>query len=82
MSIAVFKSPVARPSRLQPILDWLRHARAALAQPVQDFDRLSDRQLADIGAERPDITRAVDQEVGRMGLLDIGWQQPRRPCRR
>jgi uncharacterized protein YjiS (DUF1127 family) len=82
MSIAVFKSPAARPSWLRPILDWLRHARAALAVPPEDLDRLSDRQLADIGAERPDIARAVDQEVGRLGLLDIGWQQPRRPLRR
>ena len=82
MSIALFKAPAARPSRLQPILDWLRHAKVALALPAQDADRLSDHYLADIGAERPDIARAVDQEIGRLGLLDIGWQQPRRPFRR
>ena len=77
MSITFFKAPAAQPNRLQPILDWLRQARAALAHPIQDIDRLSDRHLADIGAEKPDITRAVDREVGRLGLLDIGWQQPR-----
>ena len=82
MSIALFKVPAARPSKLRPILDWLRQAKVALALPMQDADRLSDHHLADIGAERPDITRAVDREVGRLGLLDIGWQQPRRPNRR
>ncbi len=81
MSIALFKAPAARPSRLRPILDWLRQAGIALAQPVEDTDRLSDHHLADIGVEKPDITRAVDLEIGRLGLLDIGWQQPRRPRR-
>jgi uncharacterized protein YjiS (DUF1127 family) len=81
MSVVLFNA-TTRPSRLRPILDWLRQARVALALPAQDADRLSDHHLADIGAERPDIARAVDQEIGRLGLLDIGWQQPRRPNRR
>ena len=82
MSIAAIRSPADQPRRFQAILDWLRHANAALAQPVHDKDRLGDRLLADVGAERPDIAHAVDEDVGRMGLLDLGWQQPRRPNRR
>ena len=78
MSITVLNSPAARPTWLIAVTDWLRHARVAVNLPRQDVEDLSDRQLRDIGAVRKDITRAVDRELGRLGLLDIGWQRPGR----
>ena len=78
MSITVLNSPAARPTWLIAVTDWLRHARVAVNLPRQDVEDLSDRQLRDIGAVRKDITRAVDRELGRLGLLDIGWQKPGR----
>ncbi len=78
MSIIVLNSPAARPARLNAVTDWLRQARVAINLPRLDVEDLSDRQLCDIGAKRKDVTRAVDRELGRLGLLDIGWQQPRR----
>ncbi|TJV02431.1 MAG: hypothetical protein E5Y02_29105 [Mesorhizobium sp.] len=68
----------ARPARLAAIRAWLRQARVAINLPHQNVENLSDRQLRDIGAGRKDIARAMDREMGRLGLLDIGWQQPRR----
>ncbi|UVK39791.1 hypothetical protein LHFGNBLO_001196 [Mesorhizobium sp. AR10] len=79
MSTIVFKSPATRPTWMLALLDWLRHARVAVNLPQhQNVEDLSDRQLRDIGARRKDITRAMDRELGRLGLLDIGWQKPRR----
>lgn len=78
MSIVTLNSPAARPASLIAVIDWFRHARVAINLPRQDVEDLSDRQLSDIGAKRKDVTRAVDRELGRLGLLDIGWQQPRR----
>jgi len=78
MSITVLNSPAARPTWLIAVTDWLRHARVAVNLPRQDVEDLSDRQLRDIGAGRKDVTRAVDRELGRLGLLDIGWQKPGR----
>ncbi|MFD2052450.1 hypothetical protein ACFSQT_04855 [Mesorhizobium calcicola] len=77
MSIIVLNSPAARPAWLLAVTDWLRHARVAINLPRQDIEDLSDRQLRDIGARRKDIARAMDREMGRLGLLDIGWQRPR-----
>ena len=77
MSIIVLNSPAARPASLIAVTDWLRHARVAINLPRQDVEDLSDRQLSDIGAKRKDVTRAVDRELGRLGLLDIGWQRNR-----
>ncbi|WP_136618061.1 MULTISPECIES: hypothetical protein [Mesorhizobium] len=77
MSIIVLKSSTPRPNWLTEALDWLRHARVAINLPHQNVEDLSDRQLRDVGARRKDITRAMDREMGRLGLLDIGWQQPR-----
>jgi hypothetical protein len=82
MTIALLKLPAAPRSRLRPILDWLRHAKVALAHPAPDVDRLSERLLADINAEPPDIARAFDQEISRMSLLGLGWQPPQRPRNR
>lgn len=78
MSIITLNSPAARPASLIAVIDWFRQARVAINLPRQDVEDLSDRQLSDIGARRKDVTRAVDRELGRLGLLDIGWQQPRR----
>ncbi len=79
MSIIVLNSPAARSNWLHAATDWLRQAKVAITLPRQDVEDLSDRQLRDIGAKRKDVTRAVDRELGRLGLLDIGWQQPKRP---
>jgi uncharacterized protein YjiS (DUF1127 family) len=78
MSIITLNSPTARSSWLIALTDWLRQARVAIHLPRQDVEDLSDRQLRDIGAKRKNVTRAVDRELGRLGLLDIGWQKPRR----
>ena len=67
-----------RPSWFNAVIDWLRQARVAASLPRQDVEDLSDRQLRDIGANRKDVARAMDRELGRLGLLDIGWQTPRR----
>ncbi|MGX5848296.1 hypothetical protein ACWGTO_14590 [Mesorhizobium sp. PL10] len=75
MSIIVLNTPATRSSWLLAITDWLRQARVAINLPRQDVEDLSDRQLRDIGARRKDVTRAVDRELGRLGLLDIGWQR-------
>ena len=83
MSIALNETAIIRPSRLRPILDWLRHARVALSLPRQsDLPELPDDIRADIGEKPLDVERTVDSEVARLGLLDLGWQQPYRPARR
>ncbi|QPC90150.1 hypothetical protein GA829_05845 [Mesorhizobium sp. INR15] len=63
---------------MHEVVEWLRLARVAVNLPHQDVENLSDRHLRDIGATRNDVSRAMDRETGRLGLLDIGWQQPRR----
>ena len=78
MSIIVLNSPAARSNWLHAVTDWLRQAKVAINLPRQDVEDLSDRQLRDIGAKRKDVTRAVDRELGRLGLLDIGWQRNRK----
>lgn len=82
MSIITFNSPAPRSTWFVAVTDWLRQARVAIKLPRQDVEELSDRQLRDIGAQRKDVTQAVDRELGRLGLLDIGWQHPRRAGRR
>jgi hypothetical protein len=78
-------SPTAVPPVwLRAVLDWFRHAKIAVNLPhepnlpYENVEDLSDRQLRDIGAERKDVARAMDRELGRLGLLDIGWQRPRK----
>jgi hypothetical protein len=78
MTIAAFAP--AHPSRLRPLLDWLRHARVALS--LRDFEALPEDHLRDIGVERQAIGPAVDRDIGRLSLLDIGWQPPLKPRRR
>lgn len=83
MSIIVLNSSTPRPAWLVETLDWLRHARIAMRLARRDItyqnvEDLSDRQLRDIGGERRDVARAMDRELGRLGLLDTGWQRPRR----
>ncbi|CCV04504.1 conserved hypothetical protein [Mesorhizobium metallidurans STM 2683] len=84
MSHIVLKSPAVGPTWLRAAIEWFRHAKIALklphepSLPHEDVEDLSDRQLRDIGAEREDVTRAMDRELGRLGLLDIGWQKRRR----
>ncbi|UCI08369.1 DUF1127 domain-containing protein [Mesorhizobium sp. B1-1-8] len=70
------KSPL--PLWLRAAFDWLRQARIATTLAHESLDDLSDRQLRDIGVERHDIAKAMDRELGRIGLLGSGWQQPRR----
>jgi uncharacterized protein YjiS (DUF1127 family) len=78
MSHIALPAYTARPAWLSAVRDWLRQARVAVTLPHQNVEDLSDRQLRDIGAGRKDIARAMDREIGRLGLLDIGWQQPGR----
>lgn len=78
MSTDVLKTPYAQPARLQPVMDWFRHMKAALNAPAQDFGCLTEHYRRDTGIACKDITKAVDSDLGRLGLLDIGWQQPRR----
>ena len=79
MSAIVLKSQPLRPSRIQPVLDWLRQARIAASLPLQNAEALSDSYLRDIGLRREDVARTVSQAPQRLGLLDLGWQAPRRP---
>ncbi|MER8534746.1 hypothetical protein NKH61_21190 [Mesorhizobium sp. M1005] len=78
MSDIALRSVTLRPAWLRTMLDWLRHAKIAVNLPYENVEDLSDRQLRDIGGERKDIARAMDRELGRLGLLDIGWQRPRK----
>jgi len=83
MSISVLNSPAARPTWLLAVTDWLRHARVAVhlarhGVAHRNVEDLSDCQLRDIGGERRDVARAMDRELGRLGLLDTGWQKPGR----
>ncbi|RWB53363.1 MAG: hypothetical protein E5W38_27560 [Mesorhizobium sp.] len=84
MTEIALKSHTALKSRssvalwLRSALDWLRQARVAARLPNESIEDLSDDLLRDIGAERRDVARAVDRELGRIGLLDTGWQKPRR----
>ncbi|RWA68299.1 hypothetical protein EN836_30020 [Mesorhizobium sp. M1C.F.Ca.ET.193.01.1.1] len=84
MSEIVLKSRTAVKSRsgaalwLRSAVDWLRQARVAARLPHESIEELSDDLLRDIGAERRDVARAVDRNLGRIGLLDTGWQHPRR----
>lgn len=77
MSIAITHSAPPARNRLRPVLDWLRHARIALEQ-AHEARPLPAHLLTDIGETPTDIARAVDHDVARLGLLDLGWQQPRR----
>ncbi|TIQ32766.1 MAG: hypothetical protein E5X48_25310 [Mesorhizobium sp.] len=84
MTEIALKSNTAPKSRsgttlwLRAAIDWLRQARIAARLPNESVEDLSDSQLRDIGAKRRDIAKAMDRELGRIGLLDAGWQQPRR----
>ncbi|MDX8500368.1 hypothetical protein RFM99_18340 [Mesorhizobium sp. VK4C] len=84
MTEIVLKSHTALKSRsritlwLRSAVDWLRQAKVAARLPLESIEDLSDSQLRDIGAERRDVTKAMDRELGRIGLLDSGWQQPGR----
>jgi len=83
MSIALNEATIIRPSRLRPILDWFRHARVAISLPPQhSLPELPDDVRADIGEKSLDVERTVDRGVARLGLLDLGWQQPYKPLRR
>lgn len=82
MSAIVVKSQPLRPSRIQPVFDWLRQARVAASLPLQNAEALSDSYLRDIGLRREDVARKVTEAPQRLGLLDLGWQSPQRPKRR
>jgi uncharacterized protein YjiS (DUF1127 family) len=76
MSLIALRSVSHHPVWLRAMLDWLRHAKIAANLPRENIEDLSDRQLRDVGGERKDVARAMDRELGRLGLLGIGW--PRR----
>jgi|GEM_PF-2815821 uncharacterized protein YjiS (DUF1127 family) len=82
MTTDILKATYAQPARLHQVFDWFRQMKAALNVPAQDAAELSEHYLRDTGIARKDIAKAVDAELGHLGLLDIGWQQPRRPTRR
>ncbi|HEV2506560.1 MAG TPA: hypothetical protein VGV39_26035 [Mesorhizobium sp.] len=82
MSTIVLKSQQLRPSRIQPVLDWLRQARVAASLPLQNAEALSDSYLRDVGLRREDVARTVTEAPQRLGLLDLGWQGPRQQRRR
>lgn len=67
-----------RDSRIATLRAWLRQMRAALAVPSPLAGYLPDRYLRDIDLRRSEIQQAVDRDSTRLGLLDLGWQQPRR----
>jgi hypothetical protein len=77
MSHIALSSVTIRPAWLRAVFDWFRHAKIAVNLPHEKVEDLPDRQLRDIGAERKDVAQAMDRELGRLGLLDIGWQRPR-----
>jgi hypothetical protein len=83
MSHIVLKPAAVHPAWFREVFEWLRHAKLALNLPhepnlpYQSVEDLPDHQLRDIGAERKDVARAMDRELGRLGLLDIGWQRNR-----
>jgi len=72
------ESPSGLTLWLRSVRDWLRQARVAARLPDESIEDLSDSQLRDIGAERRDVAKTLDRELGRIGLLDSGWQRPRR----
>lgn len=82
MSAIVMKSRPRRPSRIQPVLDWLRQARIAASLPLQNAEALSDAYLRDVGLRREDVARTVTEAPQRLGLLDLGWQAPQHQRRR
>jgi uncharacterized protein YjiS (DUF1127 family) len=45
-----------------------------------ELNELSDRDLRDIGVDRPQIAETVKREIARNFLLEAGW--PRQPRRR
>jgi uncharacterized protein YjiS (DUF1127 family) len=72
--------PVHR-NALASLVRWLRHVQQK-AHYEKALRTLPERQLQDIGIDPRQFVRSADTEVERLGLLDIGWQQPRRPTRR
>lgn len=82
MSAIVLKFHLPRPSRIQPVFDWLRQACVAASLPLQNAEALSDSYLRDVGLRREDVARTVTEAPQRLGLLDLGWQAPRQQRRR
>ncbi|PBC10602.1 hypothetical protein [Mesorhizobium sp. WSM3859] len=80
-SCTTLKSPSSFTLWLRSARDWLRQARVAARPPFESLEDLSDDLLRDIGAERQDVSKAMDRELGRIGLLDTGWQPPHRSHR-
>jgi len=74
--IALRSAP--RPNRFDAFANWLRQMRSALSVPAPHARYLPDCYLRDIGLRRCEIARAVDEGSARIGLLDLGWQTPRR----
>lgn len=80
MSTVVLKSETSAPSsQFHSVLDWLRQVKVALSLPAPAALHLPDRYLDDINVSRRDVAGEIERGVERLGLLDLGWQQPRRP---
>ncbi|AZO10683.1 MULTISPECIES: hypothetical protein [unclassified Mesorhizobium] len=84
MTDLVLKSRAALKTRsgiaawLRATIDWLRQARVAAGRRPESIEDLSESLLHDIGVERQDVAKAVNRDLGRIGLLDTGWQKPGR----
>ena len=78
--IALRSAPRGR--RAAAVLDWLRQMRAALSVPPPLAGHLPGEHLRDVDLRREEIRRAVDRGTARLGLLDLGWQEPRPSGRR
>lgn len=75
MSAIVFHT-TSEPTRpFGRLLAWIRRHRTRQNASAH----VPDSFLADTGLRREDIKATVDRGVARIGLLDLGWQAPRRP---
>jgi uncharacterized protein YjiS (DUF1127 family) len=56
------------PPRLFDRVSRFLSDRRARHLAIRDLGNLRDRELRDLGVERPDIAAAVDREIGRLRL--------------
>lgn len=79
MSSHVLTRPAAHwSSHLRSLFNSLLPARKVPGLPIEEMQALSDRLLDDIGVDPRSIPRPAHEEAVRLGLLDRGWQPPRR----
>jgi uncharacterized protein YjiS (DUF1127 family) len=63
-----FPATQVRPPRLFDRVSRFLSDRRARRLAIRDLGNLRDRELRDLGVERPDIAAAVDREIGRLRL--------------